>query len=98
MTRDQKPVSEDEIDALREGMDQQREEIRGALAEDLGGDPSDYDAEAHLNARAGEPVTDGGEDASELPEDDPLFTGDPLLSPEDPVDETEIDDTLYERE
>jgi len=30
-----------------------------------------------------------------LPEDDPLFTGEPLLEPEDPVDETEIDEILY---
>lgn len=27
--------------------------------------------------------------------DDPLFTGEPLLAPEDPIDETEIDDILY---
>jgi len=27
--------------------------------------------------------------------DDPLFTGDPLLAPDEPVDETEIDDVLY---
>jgi predicted ArsR family transcriptional regulator len=40
-------------------------------------------------------LPDADEDASELPEEDPLFTGDPLLSPEDPVDETEIDDALY---
>ena len=31
----------------------------------------------------------------EVPADDPLFTGGPLLTPEDPVDETEIDDVLY---
>jgi len=30
--------------------------------------------------------------------DDPLFTGDPLLAPEEPVDETEIDDVLYGEE
>lgn len=27
--------------------------------------------------------------------DDPLFSGAPLLAPEDPVDETAIDDILY---
>jgi len=38
-------------------------------------------------------------DADEVPTEfdagDPLFSGDPLLAPEDPVDETEIDDVLY---
>ena len=61
MARNQNPVSEEEIDALREEMDEQREDIREALAEDLGGEPEDYDAEAYLNDRAGEPVADGGE-------------------------------------
>ena len=61
MARNQKPVSEDEIEALREEMNEQREDIRKALAEDLGGEPEDYDAEEYLNDRAGEPVADGGE-------------------------------------
>ncbi|MFB6201353.1 MAG: hypothetical protein ABEI98_05015 [Halorhabdus sp.] len=61
MARDQEPVTEDEIEALREEMDKQREEIREALAEDLGGEPEYYDAEEYLNDRAGEPVADGGE-------------------------------------
>jgi hypothetical protein len=61
MARNQEPVSEEEIDALREEMDEQREDIREALAEDLGGDPEDYDAEEYLNDRAGESVADGGE-------------------------------------
>ena len=60
MARNQDPVSEDEIEALREEMDKQREELREALAEDLGGEPEDYDAEEYLNDRAGEPVADGG--------------------------------------
>ena len=34
-------------------------------------------------------------DEQEIDPDDPLFTGDPLLAPENPVDETEIDDILY---
>jgi hypothetical protein len=38
-------VSEEEIETLREEMDEQREDIREALTED----------------RAGEPVADGGE-------------------------------------
>ena len=61
MARDQEPVSEEEIQALHEEMDGQREEIREALADDLGGEPEDYDAGKYLSDRAGEPVADGGE-------------------------------------
>jgi ClpP class serine protease len=61
MARDQEPVTEEEIQALQEEMDDQREEIREALAEDLGGEPEDYDAEKYLSDRAGETVADGGE-------------------------------------
>jgi hypothetical protein len=46
MAPDQGPVSEDELEALREEIDEQREVIREALAEDFGG----------------EPVADGGEE------------------------------------
>ena len=60
MARDQEPVSEEEIQALQEEMDAQREEVREALAEDLGGEPEDYDAGKYLSDRAGEPVADGG--------------------------------------
>jgi len=41
---------------------------------------------------ASEPTS---EEAREIDPDDPLFTGEPLLAPDDPVDETEIDDVLY---
>jgi hypothetical protein len=61
MARDQEPVSEEELRAFQEEMDDQREEIREALAEDLGWEPEDYDAEKYLSDRAGEPVADGGE-------------------------------------
>ena len=61
MARDQEPVSEEELRAFQEEMDDQREEIREALADDLGGEPEDYDAEKYLSDRAGEPVADGGE-------------------------------------
>lgn len=54
-------VTDAEFEALREAMDEQRAEIREALAEDFGGKPEDYNAEAHLNDRAGEPVADGGD-------------------------------------
>ena len=53
MARDQRPMNDDELSELRDKMDAQREEIRAALAEDLGGDPEDY--------RADRPVTDGAE-------------------------------------
>lgn len=36
-----------------------------------------------------------GEEASDFDGEDPLFTGDPLLAPDEPIDETEIDKTLY---
>jgi hypothetical protein len=32
-----------------------------------------------------------------IPANDPIFTGEPLLTPDEPVDETEIDDVLYGR-
>lgn len=35
------------------------------------------------------------EDTRDIDPDDPLFTGEPLLAPDDPVDETDIDDVLY---
>jgi hypothetical protein len=62
MAPDQKLVSEDELEALRKEMDEQREEIREALAEDLGSEPEDYDAEEYLNDCAGESVADGCEE------------------------------------
>ena len=37
-----------------------------------------------------------GEPSATLPADDPLLTGDPLIAPEDPLDETELDDALYD--
>lgn len=45
MARDQQPMTDDEIAELREKMDAQREDIREALTEDLGGDPEDYHAD-----------------------------------------------------
>jgi len=59
MARDQEPVTEDELEALREEMNDQRDEIREALADDLGGEPSDYDAEEYLSDQTAEPVADG---------------------------------------
>jgi len=34
-------------------------------------------------------------ESGDISPDDPLFTGEPLLAPDDPVDESEIDDVLY---
>lgn len=63
MARDRDLVSKDEIDALREAMDAQREDIREALAEDLGGEPEDY----HTGKRT---VAGGSEDRSMKSETD----------------------------
>lgn len=46
-------MTDDEIDALREKLDDQREDIRAALADECGGEPDDY--------RADRPATEGGE-------------------------------------
>jgi hypothetical protein len=47
-------MTDEEIAELREAMDDQREEVREALADELGGDPEDYRADKT-------PVADGGE-------------------------------------
>lgn len=57
MARDQEPVSEAELEALREEMAEQRVQVRAELAEDLGGDPEDYNADTY---HVDEPVADGG--------------------------------------
>jgi hypothetical protein len=45
-------MTDEELDELRDKMEKQGEELREALAEDLGGDPDDYRTR---------PVADGGE-------------------------------------
>lgn len=53
-----------EIAELREAMGAQREEIREALAEELGGTTDDYRAERYLDDQDGdhgEAVPDGGD-------------------------------------
>lgn len=55
MARDREPVTDDEIEALREGMRDRRSEIRDDLAED-GVDVSDWSVED-----GDEPVSDDGE-------------------------------------
>lgn len=52
MARDTEPMTDSELDAFEEAIDEQAEELREALAEDLGGDPEDYRKR---------PVADGGE-------------------------------------
>jgi hypothetical protein len=42
MARDTEPMTDSELDAFEEAMNEQAEELREALAEDLGGDPEDY--------------------------------------------------------
>jgi len=64
MARDQEPITEAEVEAAKAEMREQQEELREQLAEDLGGDPEDYDASAyfHRQAEGGEGVApDGGE-------------------------------------
>lgn len=52
MAQDQ-PMTDDEIEALRDEMDEQREDVRAAIAEEIGGEPEDYQADKR--------VADGGE-------------------------------------
>lgn len=56
MARDQDPVSEEEFAAAKERLDELREQVREDLAEALGGDPEDYNADTY---HVDEPVTDG---------------------------------------
>ena len=44
----QEPMTDEAIEEFKEAMGSQRQEVREALAEDLGGDPEDYDAEEYL--------------------------------------------------
>lgn len=49
--RIEEPISDDGIKALTEEIQALREEVREALARDLGGDPEDYRAERYLVER-----------------------------------------------
>lgn len=51
----EEPLTEEEHAEARERFDELREEVREQLAEDLGGDPEDYDASKR-------PVPDGSGD------------------------------------
>ena len=61
MARAREPVSEDALEELREKIQEQREVVRAELAEDLGGEPEDYDAERYFEQMDGRAATDGGE-------------------------------------
>lgn len=54
MAREQHSMTDEDLEAAQAKIDELREDVRDALAEDLGGNPSDYDATQH-------PVADGGE-------------------------------------
>lgn len=41
-------------------------------------------------------LTDSAQATMEIDPEDPLFSGDPLLAPDDPVDEREIDSIVYD--
>lgn len=60
MARDQEPMTDAEIEQAREGIEELRKQVREDLAEDLGGDPEDYDSERYLSDR-GEARPDGGD-------------------------------------
>lgn len=42
MARDQEPVTDEELEEFQEAMREKGEELREALADNLGGDPEDY--------------------------------------------------------
>ncbi len=42
--------------------------------------------------------TESGPEAAQFDSEDPLFAGEALIAPDNPVDETEIDEVLYGRE
>jgi isopenicillin N synthase-like dioxygenase len=48
-------MTDEELEEFQDAMEEQGEELRGALAEDLGGDPDDYRKR---------PVADGGESST----------------------------------
>jgi len=54
MARDQEPMTDDELAAAKESLEELRVQVREDLAEDLGGDPEDYNATR-------QPVPDGGD-------------------------------------
>lgn len=60
MAQDQEPMTDAEIKEAREGIEELRKQVREDLAEDLGGDPEDYDSEQYLSDR-GEARPDGGD-------------------------------------
>ncbi|WP_311172783.1 hypothetical protein [Halobellus ordinarius] len=57
-------MTDAELAAAKEEIQELREEIREDLAADLDGDPEEYDSEKHfrdLDSDTGEAVPDGGE-------------------------------------
>jgi hypothetical protein len=60
------PMTDDELAAAREAIQELRVEVRADLAEDLGGDPDDYRADRYFTSLAEsdseteETVPDGG--------------------------------------
>jgi len=64
MARDSEgPMTEDELAAASEELQELRDEVREDLAADLGGDPDDFRADRHFQSEdgTGEAVPDGGE-------------------------------------
>jgi len=55
-------MTDEELGAFKEAMEEQSEELREALAEDLGGDPEDYrvSGDPETSSSGDEAVPDGG--------------------------------------
>jgi hypothetical protein len=53
MAPDQQPLTDEELAEAKAELEELREQVRRDLAEDLGGDPEDYDSTRR-------PVADGG--------------------------------------
>lgn len=54
-------VSDKEIEELQEKIQNQRGKVRESLADNLCGEPEDYNAEKHFAGRQDEAIADGGD-------------------------------------
>ena len=52
--RPERPLTDDELEEFQEAMDEQSDELREALADDLGGEPADYEADRSRAERSDE--------------------------------------------
>lgn len=65
MTRNQEPMTDEELAEAKTALEELRVEVREDLADNLGGDPEDYNAETYWKKGGGqsgsEAAPDGGE-------------------------------------